>query len=510
MDQPQHEPHQSHRMTPPDSIPTSREAEQSVLAAMMTAPASFMDPALLRLREDHFHHLDTQTLFVELRAMADASRVIELTNITAWLSEKQVLPKIGGPSAVTEYFTNFYTDTAAFDQWVATLNDRLARRTILTACAEARALALDTTRDWKEAMQAADSEMAILQVFEQQGQAVPMRQVMDEVIHDLELAERNKGRIRGIQTGILDLDRTINGLEAPDLFFIGARPGMGKTNILLRIMEAMTFSLVGEHQVPTLLSLEMSRLQIGRRSLMSAGAVEQSKAKTGFFAHGELMQLSRTAQTWSQTHLHVDDTGELTIADIRARIRAAKRKHDIQVVLIDYVQIIEPITKAGKGDERLGIKEVIAGLKAAAKQSNVVIIALAQAGRGSEDNPGKKPTLRDFDGSSAIDKWGDYAAFIHRPCKFIPWERLKENQQDYYGDETAYLEAAELLLVKSRHSSEAVIPLRFIGPLARFENVTTKLYSNNQDHRQKGYTAGDGTGKKTKSKPSDLDETFPD
>lgn len=497
--------------TPTDDIPASREAEKSVLAAMMTDPARFMDPALLRLREDHFHAIDTRTLFVELRAMADASRVIELTNITAWLSEKLVLSKIGGHGTVTEYFTNFYTDPSAFDQWVHTLNDRLARRTILTACAEARTLALDTTRDWKEAMQAADSEMAILQVFEQQGQAVPMRQVMDEVIHDLELAERNKGRIRGIQTGILDLDRTINGLEAPDLFFIGARPGMGKTNILLRIMEAMTFSLVGENQVPTLLfSLEMSRLQIGRRSLMSAGAVEQSKAKTGFFAHGELMQLSRTAQTWSQTHLHVDDTGELTIADIRARIRAAKRKWDIQVVLIDYVQIIEPITKAGKGDERLGIKEVIAGLKAAAKQCNVVIIALAQAGRGSEDNPGKKPTLRDFDGSSAIDKWGDYAAFIHRPCKFIPWERLKENQQDYYGEENAYLEAAELLLVKSRHSSEAVIPLRFIGPLARFENTTTKLYSNNQEQRQKGYKPGDATGtRKTKGpRTSDLDDVF--
>lgn len=504
-----------HPTDPPEDIPASREAEQAVLSAMMTDPARFMDTSLLRLREDHFHGIDTRTLFVELRAMADASRVIELTNITAWLSEKQLLDKLGGPGTVSEYFAHFYSDAAAFDQWVHTLNDRLARRTILAACAESRKLALDTTRDWKEAMQAADSEMAILQVFEQQGQAVPMRQVMEETIHDLELAERNKGRIRGIQTGILDLDRTINGLEAPDLFFIGARPGMGKTNILLRIMEAMTFSLVGENQVPTLLfSLEMSRLQIGRRSLMSAGGIEQSKAKTGFFAHGELQQLSRTAHTWSQTHLHVDDTGELTIADIRARIRSAKRKWDIQVVLIDYVQIIEPITKAGKADERLGIKEVIAGLKAAAKQCNVVIIALAQAGRGSEDNPGKKPVLRDFDGSSAIDKWGDYAAFIHRPCKFIPWERLKESQQDYYGEETAYLEAAELLLVKSRHSSEAVIPLRFIGPLARFENTTTKLFSNNATERQKGYTPGDATGtRKGKSKSnrtSDLDDVFTD
>ena len=502
-----------HPTDPPEDIPASREAEQAVLSAMMTDPARFMDTSLLRLREDHFHGIDTRTLFVELRAMADASRVIELTNITAWLSEKQLLDKLGGPGTVSEYFAHFYSDAAAFDQWVHTLNDRLARRTILAACAESRKLALDTTRDWKEAMQAADSEMAILQVFEQQGQAVPMRQVMEETIHDLELAERNKGRIRGIQTGILDLDRTINGLEAPDLFFIGARPGMGKTNILLRIMEAMTFSLVGENQVPTLLfSLEMSRLQIGRRSLMSAGGIEQSKAKTGFFAHGELQQLSRTAHTWSQTHLHVDDTGELTIADIRARIRSAKRKWDIQVVLIDYVQIIEPITKAGKADERLGIKEVIAGLKAAAKQCNVVIIALAQAGRGSEDNPGKKPVLRDFDGSSAIDKWGDYAAFIHRPCKFIPWERLKESQQDYYGEETAYLEAAELLLVKSRHSSEAVIPLRFIGPLARFENTTTKLFSNNATERQKGYTPGDATGtRKGKSKANtSLDDVFTD
>lgn len=502
-----------HTTDTPEDIPVCYEAEKSVITCMLSSPDQFLDHGLMVLREDHFFRPDTRTIFVEIREMANSSRVIELINVTTWLRDKNVLDRIGGVGGISEYFGVFYSNLAAFDQWVHTLNDRLARRTILAACAESRKLALDTTRDWKEAMQAADSEMAILQVFEQQGQAVTMRQVMEETIHDLELAERNKGRIRGIQTGILDLDRTINGLEAPDLFFIGARPGMGKTNILLRIMEAMTFSLVGENQVPTLLfSLEMSRLQIGRRSLMSAGGVEQSKAKTGFFAHGELQQLSRTAHTWSQTHLHVDDTGELTIADIRARIRSAKRKWDIQVVLIDYVQIIEPITKAGKADERLGIKEVIAGLKAAAKQCNVVIIALAQAGRGSEDNPGKKPTLRDFDGSSAIDKWGDYAAFIHRPCKFIPWERLKENQQDYYGEETAYLEAAELLLVKSRHSSEAVIPLRFIGPLARFENTTAKLFSNNATERQKGYTPGDATGtRKGKSnRTSDLDDVFTD
>ena len=80
--------------------------------------------------------------------------------------------------------------------------------------------------------------------------------------------------------------------------------------------------------------------------------------------------------------------------------------------------------------------------------------------------------MRDFDGSSAIEKWADYAAFVHRPSKFVPWERLKENQQNYYGSEGAYLEAAELLLVKSRHSSEAVIPLRFIAPLARFDPAT--------------------------------------
>jgi replicative DNA helicase len=331
---------------------------------------------------------------------------------------------------------------------------------------------------------------------------------MNETIEDLDQAMKNKGKIRGVKTGLPDLDRTINGLEAPDLFVIGARPGMGKTNLLLRLMESMTFAMLNEQQVPTLMfSLEMGRMQVGRRVLFSAADVEQSKGKTGFLSKDDEANVSTSALKWQKTKVWVDDTPELTIADIRARIRAAKRKWGIRVVMIDYIQIIEAVTKAGKQDERLGIKEVVGGLKAAAKQCDVIIIALAQASRGSEDQPGKRPTLRDFDGSSAIEKWADYAAFVHRPSKFIPWERLKENQQNYYGSEGAYLEAAELLLVKSRHSSEAVIPLRFIAPLARFDPATEKLFSNNSAERQKGYQNHDATGRKSKAQ-QEMDEAF--
>lgn len=477
-----------------------RDAEEGVVGAILADPGLYLDDAMQRLRDDHCFCPDTRILLSELRAMADASRVIEPVNVCGWLRERELIDRVGGPSKVSELFTRF-TTPAAFNQWVDTLNDRLARRTILAAADESKKLAMDLTQSWKVAMQAADSEMALLQVLEQQGQAVSMSVVMQETIEDLELAMKNKGKIRGFCTGIPDLDRTINGLEAPDLFVIGARPGMGKTNLALRLMEELTYALVDGMQVPTLkFSLEMSRLQLGRRCLFSAAGVEQSKGKTGFLSKGDEQQIVLATSKWQKTKLHIDDTPELTIADIRARIRAAKRKWGIKVVLLDYIQIVEPVTKQGRQDERIGIKEVVGGLKAACKQCDVVMIALAQASRGSEDQPGKRPTLRDFDGSSAIEKWADYAAFIHRPSKFKPWDRLSEKERDHFGSEEKFLEAAELLLVKSRHSSEAVIPLRFVAPLARFEPATAKLYSNNPEQRQAGYKGNDGTGKRNQPK----------
>lgn len=483
-------------MSETQSIPYDREAEEGVVGAVLSDPGIYLDDAMQRLRDDHCFCPDTKVMLSELRAMADASRVIEPVNVVGWLRERELLDRVGGGSKVSEMFTRF-TTPLAFNQWVDTLNDRLARRTILASAEESRKLALDLTQSWKVAMQAADHEMALLQVLEQQGQAVSMSRVMEETVEDLEQAMRNKGKIRGFRTGIPDLDRTINGLEPPDLFVIGARPGMGKTNLALRFMEELTYALIECEQVPTLMfSLEMSRLQLGRRSLFSASGVEQSKGKTGFLSGTDQRDIGTATHKWQKTNLWIDDTPELTIADIRARIRAAKRKWGIKVVLLDYIQIVEPVTKQGRADERIGIKEVVGGLKAACKQCEVVTIALAQASRGSEDQPGKRPTLRDFDGSSAIEKWADYAAFIHRPSKFKPWDRLSEKEQEHFGSEEKFLEAAELLLVKSRHSSEAVIPLRFIAPLARFEPATAKLYSNNPDQRQKGYQGKDGTGRR--------------
>ena len=475
-------------------IPYNRDAERGVCGSIMADAGQFLDDALTRLREEHMFCPDTRTLFSELRAMADVSRVIEPVNVITWLRDRGKLDAVGGSSAVSEMFS-LHTSALAYQQWCETLTDCLARRVIIASAKESMAMAQDMTQSWKLAMQANDSEMALLQVLEQAGQAVPMSQVMCETVDDLEQAMRLKGQIRGVRTGLPDLDRTINGLEPPDLFVIGARPGMGKTNLALRFMEELTYALVDGAQVPTLkFSLEMSRLQLGRRSLFSAAGVEQSKGKTGFLSKGDEMAIQTSVGRWQRTNLWIDDTPELSIADIRARIRAAKRKWGIKVVLLDYIQIVEPVTKQGRQDERIGIKEVVGGLKAACKQCDVIMIALAQASRGSEDQPGKRPTLRDFDGSSAIEKWADYAAFIHRPSKFKNWERLRDEEQDFWGEEERYLQAAELLLVKSRHSSEAVIQLRFVAPLARFEPVNDTLYSNNPNKRQPGYKGGDGTG----------------
>jgi replicative DNA helicase len=479
------------------------ETEEGVLGLLIGGGAARRDDLLSRLKPEHFVKVSHRGLFEELRAAVDAGRPIGMIEFTEWLREREKLDQLGGPSRVAELFLQGDQCSNDIGFFFEVLQDRLARRLVIQACEAAKLKALNLQVTWQEAMNAADAEMELNGLASSVNQAVPMKDVIVEVINDLEEAIRHRGRVRGVRTGITDLDRTINGLEAPDLFVIGGRPGMGKTNVVLRIMENVAMNMT-EAGVPVLFfSVEMGRVQIGRRCMFSTAGVEQSKGKTGFLSRGDQDSVMTSATQWSEAKLWIDDSPDLTIADVRARIRQAVRMWGIKVVMLDYIQLIGSVTRAGQADERVKINEVMAGLKSVAKQCDVLIVALAQAGRGSEDNPGKRPSMRDFDGSSAIEKWADYAAFIHRPCKFIPWERLKEAQQDYYGSEEVYLEAAELLLVKNRHGSEAVVPLRFVGPLSRFENVTEKLYSNNDSKRQKGYKGGDGTGKR-----ETLDDVF--
>lgn len=494
---------------PNRSQPFSDEAEKGLLSCFLQNPAVLLPQAAgSGMMLEQFYHPANRLLYGIMREFSEAGKPVELVSLSHHLLDNDLMAKIGGPQVLAELLS-FVPTPAHFPYYTKILRTKWIMRRVMAMGHAAIALCHefhDPTGDPMELLDKADEDLLALRLDLEKGSEgsgpVSVKEVLYEVLDEVEHAMNNKGKILGTSLGIPDLDRCTNGLEPPDVFVIGARPGMGKTNLLLRFWEHLTLMLA-EAGVPTaVFSLEMSRKQMVRRALFSAAGIAQSKARTGMLSRQDKKAMMDTQLIMMKAEGWIDDTGELNISEIRARVRQLKRKHKIKGVLIDYAQIIDAITKKGLSEERLGIAEVFKGLKAMAKECRVWVIVLAQANRESEKNPGHKPKMSDFDGSAAIEKWADYGAFIHRPSKYKSWDKISDKEQDFHragikdtgltpeqreeAAQRAYEEVAELLLVKSRNSGEAKIDLRFIGPLARFEPRTQKLYSNNVEERQHG------------------------
>ena len=311
--------------------------------------------------------------------------------------------------------------------------------------------------------------------------------------------------------------------------------------------------------MPTLVfSLEMSQRRLNNRLMYGGYDIETGKASTGFLdRRGDQENYTRAMRELSAAPIYIDDTTDLSTADLRARVRIMKRRRGIRVVMLDYVQLVTAVTKIGLSEERHQIAEVMKTLHSLARSEGLIFLALAQAGRGAETNPRHEPASKDFDGGSAIEKFVDYGSFIHRPARYKRWEDLKEAEQLHFrrtvepkrranpecwspdvpvlngmgepvlnpdGSEKLewnpaldWEEHALLLLQLNRNGDEARVWLRFNKNFTRFDARNTKLYSNNEAHRQiemeDRFTApAKSTAKKGRKKDEDesLDSMFSD
>jgi replicative DNA helicase len=512
-------------------LPFSDEAEKGFLSCLFHDPVRVSE-VRAKLPLEVFYHPANQPVYEAFLDLDQRRLPIDVVSVTKVLLDRGKLDKCGGNGAISEIFT-FVPAGVHFDYYRKVLIDKWLVRRALHNCAQSIAELNqhgreDVDQDVKPLIHRAEQRMfSLVQASEElvSGADGPVSAsvIVGECWEHTEYVMKTPGEIPPgrITTGFPDLDRATKGLEAGDKLIIGARPKMGKTIVLC----SMAKHIAVERKIPTLIfQLEMKRRRFMNRILFGGYDIETEKADTGFLSKYDQENFRRGSQELQDSPLWVDDDPSLDTAEFRARVRIAVRNHGIKVVMLDYVQMLNPSTRQGHNEERLQIKEAMATLHAVAKEEGVVIIALAQANRDAERNPGAEPGPKDFDGGSAIEKYVDYGAFIHRPCVYKQWEQLKEETQERFKArfegmrralpdrfappkqardsrnqplmdrdgqprmewdiKTDWNEHAQLLLCLNRNGGAGRIDLRFRGEFTRFDPRNPHLYSNNKAKRQ--------------------------
>lgn len=447
--------------TPP---PHALGPEKSLLSSMLQDPAEYIGQAMEgKLTAAHFYVPAHGKLFEVLTEHFEKGLTVELVALTQHLIDKNILESLGGPAAITEIYT--YAPTAAhFASHLDIVKSKHTLRKVIHSCTEAITQAYDDPEDVREFLDGVEQAVLDIRNASETNIEENIGDTVKAVIKYLEEFMAGDRGMSGLSTGYSVLDKMSNGLKPTEMFVIAARPSMGKTSYMMNIVEHVAI----DQKIPTMVfSCEMSSQQIVQRLLFSRARFAFSALQNGYTPTKEdLKRIGRAAKEISETKLFIDDTAAISINDLRAKARRKKRDEDIQLIAIDYLQLMRSTSKQASNSREREIAEISSGLKALAKELHIPIIVLAQLNRGPESRTGSAlgvPRMSDLRESGSIEQDADMVGLLYRKAYYKKGdEENEEADPDEEGE-------AELVLAKNRNGPTGDIPLTFRAELMRFE-----------------------------------------
>jgi replicative DNA helicase len=332
------------------------------------------------------------------------------------------------------------------------IRDLSVRRKLITQCS---VISESCFQDWQNTDELLDlAEQSIFNIAEEKvGEGFStLTEVIKSSFKKIESVAEHEGYITGVPTGFTNLDRLTTGLQPSDLIIIAGRPSMGKTALALNIgYNAAELTKKGV----AIFSLEMSKMQLGMRLLGFDAQIDARKLRTGFLGDKEWAGLTDSADRLSELPIFIDDTSALSVLEMRARCRRLVKKHELALIIVDYLQLIQGRRSAES--RQLEISEISGLLKALAKDLNVPVVALSQLNRKVEDRPNKRPQLADLRESGAIEQDADVIAFIYRDELYHPTTEENKN-------------IAEINVAKQRNGPTDFFKLTFQKEITRFRD----------------------------------------
>jgi len=452
-----------HGKVPPQAV----DLEEAVLGAMMleqdavTAVIDILKPQVF-YKEAH------QRIFKAIYNLFSKSEPVDILTVTNELKSNGELDIVGGPYYIT-MLTSRIASAANVEYHARIIIQKHIQRELIKISSETIKEAFEDTTDVFNLLDKAEQNLFNISENSLRRNYEDMPSLVRQAIEDIESARRNETTFRGVPSGYTELDRITSGWQKSDLIILAARPSMGKTAFALSIAR----NIAVDFNMPVaVFSLEMSAVQLVTRLISSESEIPAEKLKTGNLAEHEWHQLNSKVNNLVEANIFIDDTPALSIFELRAKCRRLKQQHDIQMVFIDYLQLMT-LGGNSKGNREQEISQISRSLKALAKELDIPVFALSQLSRQVETRPGqaKRPILSDLRESGAIEQDADLVLFIYRPEYY---------KIETFDDNTPTDGIAEIIIAKHRNGATGDVRLRFVRQFAKFEDLNNNQMFDSQ------------------------------
>jgi len=448
--------------------PQATDLEEAVLGGLMLerdALSSVIDI----LKPEVFYKDNHQKIFAAIRFLFEKSLPIDILTVTAQLRQKGELEMIGGAYYITQ-LTERVASAANIEYHSRIILQKFIQRELIRISTDVINNAYEDTTDVLDLLDYAEKCLFDVGQSNLRRDARMVDDLLRETLANIELLKDKKDGLTGIPSGFLSLDRYTSGWQKSDLIIIAARPAMGKTAFVLTCARN---AAVDFNKPVVVFSLEMSSVQLTNRLVSGEAEIEQEKIRKGQLEDWEWSQIHNKIGRLDQSPLIIDDTPALSIFEFRAKCRRLKSQHDIQLIIVDYLQLMQGKTDGKGGNREQEIGAISRALKSVAKELDVPVIALSQLSRAVESRPGssKRPQLSDLRESGSIEQDADMVLFLYRPEYYGLTE--DENGMPTQG-------VGEVIIAKHRNGETGIVRLKFIGKYVKFMDLDTNSYST--DH----------------------------
>ncbi len=453
--------------------PQAVDIEKAVLGALMLEKNAVNDTIDI-LKEESFYDPKHQYIFGAIKDLFGKSKPIDLITVTDNLSRSGELSAAGGASYISQ-LTARVGSTAHVEYHARIISEMHIKRELIRMSNEILKSAYDETNDVFDVLNQAEADLFNIAENNMSKGVDEMQHVIKDAVAEIEKAAQNSDGISGVPTGFYALDKVTAGWQKSDMIVIAARPAMGKTAFVLSMARNIA---VDHNQGVAIFSLEMSSVQLVKRLISSETRIPAEKLRKGDLRDDEFQQLHTRIRKLSTAPIYIDDTPGISIFDLRAKCRRLKMQFDIQVVIIDYLQLMSAGTSKN-GNREQEISSISRSIKEIAKELNIPMIALSQLSRSVEQRGGdRRPMLSDLRESGAIEQDADIVSFIYRPEYY-------NLMQDEDGNSNAGI--GEIMIAKHRNGALENVRLRFIKEFALFDNINGE--DDNSNFEQDGVTA---------------------
>lgn len=435
------------------TLPNNLEAERSILGAILLDDKAFLT-VFENLKPQDFYLDSHRKVFEQMLQLLSNSRPIDLITLKAELQRANALESVGG-AAYLASLTDGLPRALNIEFYAQIVKEKSTLRRLIQISHETMSRSYRDEDTAGEVLQFA--EKSIFDIANQQFRAgfTPISPIVSDVFKQIEELSNRKAPVTGLETGFVDLDKMTAGLHPSDLIIVAARPGLGKTSICLNM--AMHIALRKQKSVG-IFSLEMSKEQLVKRFLCSEARIDQQRVNTGFLSKDDWMRLSQVSGALSETRIFIDDTANVSIAELRTKARRLSLEHGLDLVIVDYLQLMTGSTQRYENRTQ-EIAQISRGLKGIAKELNIPVIAVSQLSRAVESRRGEhsRPQLSDLRESGSIEQDADIVMFIYREDTINPTE---ENNG-----------LAELIIAKQRNGPTGTVNLAFSRQFTKFDNL---------------------------------------